>query len=197
MAQKRSLISRLLSPARRGRRAFARDETGAVAIEFAFLGPIFFALIYAILETSIVFLAGQIMDSAVQDASRRVRTDQPEAASGELFRAEICERLYGMFDCAKLKVRVEVIESFSSAAVVTPFDPECDPEADDEDEIETEEDCWTIEEAYDGGAREDYMLVQVFYRWPTIVNLPLVDSATQAHGSRLLSAVRVFENEPF
>jgi hypothetical protein len=102
-----------------------------------------------------------------------------------------------MFDCSKLKIRVEVIESFSSAAVVAPFDPECDPEADDEDEIETEEDCWTIEEAYDGGAREDYMLVQVFYRWPTIVNLPLVDSATQAHGSRLLSAVRVFENEPF
>ncbi len=197
MAQKRSLINRLLSPARRGRRSFARDEKGAVAIEFAILALPFFALIYAILETSIVFLAGQILDSAVQDASRRIRTDQPEAASGELFRAEICERLYGMFDCSKLKVRVEVIETFSAAAVVAPIDPECDPEADDEDEIETEEDCWTIVEAYNGGGRDEIVLVQVFYKWPTIVNLPGIDHTTLADGTRLLSAVRVFMNEPF
>jgi Flp pilus assembly protein TadG len=192
MAQKRSLISRLLSPARRGRRAFARDETGAVAIEFAFLGPIFFALIYAILETSIAFLAGQILDSAVHDASRRIRTDQPEAATAELFRADVCEGLYGMFDCSKLKVRVEVLDNFSSAAVVTPIstDPECDPEED-------EDECWTIEEAYDGGGRNNVVLVQVFYRWPTIVNIPGVDILTLANGSRLLSAVRLFMNEPF
>jgi Flp pilus assembly protein TadG len=193
MARKRSLIGKLLSPARRGRRSFSRDENGAVVIEFAFLAPIFFALVYAILETSITFLAGQILDSAVQDASREVRTGGSEAANVTLFRAEICERLYGMFDCADLKIRVETISTFASATVTTPVnnDPNCD-DPDTPDDYE----CWTITEAYSAGASSSIMLVQVFYRWPTLVNLG-VNLGSLPGGGQLLSAVRVFKNEPF
>ena len=79
MPQRRSLLRRLFAPAiRRRAQAFARDERGATAIEFALLALPFFTLIFAILETSIVFLAGQILDSAVQDASRKIRTGQAQ-----------------------------------------------------------------------------------------------------------------------
>jgi Flp pilus assembly protein TadG len=193
MARKRSLIGQLLSSAHRGRRTFSRDENGAVVIEFAFLAPIFFALVYAILETSITFLAGQILDSAVQDASREIRTGSGDAANVTLFRAEVCERLYGMFDCADLKIRVETISTFASTTVTTPVnnDPNCD-DPDTPDDYE----CWTITEAYSAGAASSIMLVQVFYRWPTLVNLG-VDLGSLPGGGQLLSAVRVFKNEPF
>jgi Flp pilus assembly protein TadG len=193
MARKRSLIGRLGALAREGRRGFPRDDEGAVIIEFGLLAPIFFALIYAILETSVAFLAGQILDSAVQDASRHIRTGQAGAVTATAFRAEICNGLYGIFDCSQLKIRVEEIANFASASVSSPIsnDPDCD------DPDTPEYDCWTVTEAYDNGASSTIVLVQVFYRWPTIVNLHGVNLGTLAGGGRLLSAVRVFKNEPF
>lgn len=192
MAQKRSLIGRLLSREARGKKLFSRDENGAVAIEFALLALPFFTIVYAILETSVVFLAGQILDAATQDAARKIRTGQPEAINTTLFRAEICEGLYGMFDCTKLRINVRTVVSFSSAAVVTsPIDEDCEP---DEEE---DEECWTLAEAYSAGVSSSIMVVQVFYKWPTIVNLPGFNLSTLNGGTRLLSAVRVFRNEPF
>jgi Flp pilus assembly protein TadG len=194
MAQKRSLIGRLLAPTRRGRKLFRRDENGAVAIEFALLAFPFFTLIFAILETSVVFLAGQILDSAVQDASRKIRTGQPEAATAALFNDEICDRLFNMFDCDQLKVKVSVVATFAAATIASPIDPDCEGSIDPDD-------CgWTSEfvaPTYSAGGATDIILVQAYYKWPTIVNLPGFNLATQAGNTRLLSAVRVFRNEPF
>jgi Flp pilus assembly protein TadG len=194
MAPRRSLIGRLLSPARRGRKLFSRDESGATAVEFGLLAFPFFTLVFAILETSVVFLAGQILDSAVQDASRKIRTGQAEAATAALFEDEICDRLFNMFDCDQLKVKVSVVSTFSSATITSPIDPDCDGSTDPDD-------CdWTSEftaPTYDAGSSGSIMLVQAYYKWPTILNLPGFNLATQAGDTRLLSAVRVFRNEPY
>lgn len=190
----RKIARRILRPFI-GRRGLARDEKGAVAIEFAILALPFFTLIFAILETSIVFLAGQILDSAVQDAARQIRTGQAQGAgwNTDTFRQKVCDGLYGMFDCsaAKLKVRVSVVSSFSSATLTPPIDPDCSATS-DEDECD-----WTIAQAFDGGLGSQVVLVQAYYKWPTIVNLPGFNLETQAGGTRLLSAIRVFVNEPF
>lgn len=190
----RNIARRMLQPFI-GRRSLARDEKGAVAIEFALLALPFFILIFAILETSIVFLAGQILDSAVQDASRQIRTGQAQGAEWDVddFREEVCDGLYGMFDCSadKLKVKVSVVSSFSNATLTPPIDPDCSVTS-DEDECD-----WTIAQTFSGGLGSEVVLVQAYYKWPTIVNLPGFNLETQAGGTRLLSAVRVFVNEPF
>jgi len=178
-----------------GPRGLLRDERGAVAAEFSILALPFFTVIYAILETSIVFLAGQILDSAVQDASRKIRTGQAMTASWNVdsFRTAVCDGLYGMFDCSasKLKVKVSVVSSFATATVTNPIDPDCTTTGDPAD-------CdWVLAPSYDAGTGSSIVLVQVYYKWPTIMNLPGFNLATQAGGTRLLSAVRVFRNEPF
>jgi Flp pilus assembly protein TadG len=191
--RRRSWLRRFVSPASRGRKSFVKDENGATAIEFGLLALPFFSLIYAILETSIVFLAGQILDSAVQDASRIVRTGQAQTASWTpaRFREEICDGLYGMFDCDALKIRVSVVSSFATATVMPAVDEACSTSSDPED-------CdWTIVEAYTPGDGSEIVLVQAYYKWPTLLNLPGINLQTQADHSRLLSAVRVFRNEPF
>lgn len=192
-----SWTRRLLSPAIRRSRAFARDDDAAVAVEFAVLALPFFTIIFAILETAIVFLAGQIFETAVQDSSRLIRTGQAQMADYDAaqYRAAICDGLYGMFDCApgseRLKVKVSVVANFAAATVGDPIAAGCTPGG-------AAEDCnWTVSETYQPGVGSSVVLVEAYYKWPTIVNLPWFNLATQAGNNRLLSAVRVFRNEPF
>lgn len=190
MSRKPGLLRRLLAPAIRKGRGFARDEDGVTVIEFAILGLPFFTIILAILETSLVFFAGQILDSGVQDASRLVRTGQAQTSAwdDDDFREALCGRLYGLFDCNQLRIRTSVVGDFTSATVVTPVEvgEDCDDSCD-----------WTLEQDYSPGEASEVVLVQAWYKWPTIVNLPGFNLQTQPDGTRLLGAVRVFRNEPF
>ena len=56
---------------------------------------------------------------------------------------------------------------------------------------------WSIAESYDDGKGSDVIIAQAYYKWPTIIDVPWFNLANQAGGKRLLSAVRVFKNEPF
>lgn len=198
MTKRKSLLRWMLAPALRGGQRFRRDERGVTIVEFGILAVPFFTLIAAILETSLVFFAGQILDSAVQDAVRLIRTGQLQnlpAASNSLsgFRTRVCDSLYNMMNCANVKVKVSVIAGFDSATVSYP--------------IQTGAACpvtngvrtcnWTIAETYDPGAGGDVVLVQAYYKWPTIVRLPGFNLQDQVDGTRLLGSVRVFRNEPF
>ena len=180
---------------RRGR-AFCRDERGATLIEFGFLAIPFFMVIVAILETALIFLAGQILDSAVNDSARLVRTGQAQTLewNGDNFRGAICEGLYGLFDCsnganARLRVSVAVVTDFSTATVGYPLEigDECGEDGCD----------WKISSDYVPGTGADVVLVRAFYKWPTIADFFGFNFATLAGGDRLLGASRVFRNEPF
>ena len=145
---------------------------------------------------NMVFLAGQILDSGVNDSSRLIRTGLATTASGytaDDYRGAICTKLFGLFDCADhAKLRIKVTEigagTFASAAPTAPIDPNCSM---------TGQCDLTITETYEPGVGSSVVLVEAYYKWPTIVNLPMFDLATMPDGTRLLSAVRVFRNEPF
>lgn len=174
------------------RRRFVKDESGTTAIEFGLLGIPFIAILAAILETAYVFLAGQILDTAVQDAARFIRTGQIQGgvwAGGEAakFRTEICKGLYGLFDCSKLHIIVQTVNNFSAATIVSPLPTTCTPAS-----------CnWAIPEQYTPGSGASTILVRVYYKWPTIVNLGGFNLQDTGANSRLLGSVRVFRNEPF
>ncbi len=67
-------------PVRTARR-FARQQDGAAAVEFALVAAPFSALIFAILETALVFFAGQTLETAAS-ASRPADHDRPGADAG-------------------------------------------------------------------------------------------------------------------
>ncbi|RYE39513.1 MAG: pilus assembly protein, partial [Hyphomicrobiales bacterium] len=81
MTKRKSWMRWLLAPALRSAGQFGRDDRGVTIIEFGILALPFFTIIAAILETSLVFFAGQILDSAVQDAGRLIRTGQMQAGT--------------------------------------------------------------------------------------------------------------------
>ena len=181
-----SLIGRsLLAPLMR----FARDDSGVTAIEVGILAGPFFGIIGAILETSMVFLAGQVLDSAVQDASRQIRTGQLQGQSYTLARFEdlICDRLYGLFsDCHALQVRVTPVTNFASATIAPPLSSTCTPNC-----------TWNWPEQFTPGQGSNTMIVQVYYRWPLILPMASFAPNDQPDGTRLLGSVQVFRNEPF
>lgn len=178
---KKHLLARL--------RRLARDETGVTAIEFGLLAVPFFAIVGAILQTSVVFLASQVLESAVHDASRAIRTGQAQGSGMTLqqFRDDVCSRLYGLFpDCAGLHVRVNVVTNFQSATVAPPMPQPCFAPCD-----------WTASESWSTGAGKSVVLVQVYYRYPVVVQLGPLGMSNMADGRRLIGSATVFQNEPF
>jgi Flp pilus assembly protein TadG len=179
-----SLIRRAL----RRRRGFGRDERGATIIEFALLAVPFFSILGAILETSVIFLSTQALDSAVQDASRLVRTGQARGTivSAEDFRKEVCGRLFGLFrNCDGLFIEVQPVGNFASVNISPPIDAAC------------KKDCeWSRDDAYQPGQGSSIMVVQVYYQWPVMLNFGL-GLADLPDSKRLFAAVTVFRNEPF
>ncbi len=190
------ILLRALLPIRRRGRSFTRDDRGATAIEFGLLSIPFFAIVGAIIETSLLFFAGQVLDSAVQDATRLIRTGAATGSGYTVanFRTEICDGLYNLFDCNKLRIRVTTISTFSntsSSRTINPVNTSCTPTT------TPVNDCWNVTESYSAGGTSSIVLVEVFYKWRIMINLGGLNLANQPGGTRLLAAVRVFRNEPF
>lgn len=168
-------------------KAALRDTRGATAIEFALLAFPFFGLIAAIIQTSLVFLASQVLESALIDASRQVRIGEAQKLSREDLKTHICNELYGLLgDCSGMHLRVEAIGSFSAASVHIPLDPTCTKSRD-----------WTVPESWSPGDSSDVVMVQAYFRYPLPIPLGPLSMANLADGSRLIGATYVFKNEPF
>ena len=188
MAQRPTFLRRLISPAVSRGHAFARDDRGVTAIEFGILALPFFTLIAATLETTLVFLAGQVLDSAVEDASRMIKTGQMQSPANDMadFRDYLCDYTFNLFDCSKIRIQVREITNFSSTSLgsspTTCTTNTCD---------------LTMAEDYDPGSNRDVIQVRAYYRWPLMVNLPYFNMKNQPDSYRLLGATRVFRNEPF
>jgi Flp pilus assembly protein TadG len=166
-------------------RLFSRDKKGVTTIEFAVLALPFFALIAAILETSLVFMASNIFESALHDTARLIRTGQAheEDYDIEKFRASMCSRTFGMFDCSAIKINVREVASFSVANIVDPIDPDTNE--------------WTLTEGFNAGQRRTIMVAEAYYKWDTMFNIMGFNLATMSDNTLLMGSAQVFRNEPF
>ncbi len=121
-----NLLAFLPTPARLG-----RARSGAVIVEFAIVGPIFFVILFMAFDTAYgAFLQG-VLDTAVQSTAREIQVGQtaPVAANGSipasgastgagLQSQYVCPNALGLLNCNNLYVRVESIDQ--SAATQCP-----------------------------------------------------------------------------
>lgn len=166
-------------------RRFAKKEDGAAAVEFAMVAAPFLALIFAILETAIVFFAGQVLETATADSARLIMTGQAQKGglSQEQFKTEVCKRVLGLFDCdGGIKVDVRTYSSFASANTSKPIDANGNV---------------TFTPAYQPGAPGDIVVVRMLYEWPVYASLLGLNLSDLAGGKRLLMATAAFRNEPY
>lgn len=168
---------------------FMRRQEGAAAVEFGFVALPFFALMFAILETALVFFAGQSLEAAVSEAARQVMTGQVQNAGysqADYKKNVVCAYLasgVSMFDCTnKVFVNVQTYASFGAASSTTP--PVTNGNLD------------SAKLKYDTGQPGDIVVVQLYYQWPIYVSL-LGNNLANVGGDRLLVATSVFRNEPY
>lgn len=187
MPRARHSMNRLLSPALELVRDFARDERGVTAIEFGVLALPFFTIILAIIQTATMFLASQVLDSAVEDAARRVRTGEAAGYSLADFRNYMCGYTFNLIDCSAIQIKSEVISDFGSVSL-NPTVQTCSSST-----------CtWsTTWQGFDPGTGRSIIQVSAYYRYPLIVVLPYFNLKNQPDNYRLISAIRVFRNEPY
>ena len=81
---------------------FRGNQRGSAAVEFALVAPLFFALLFAIIETGLVFFASQSLETALQDSARAIMTGQAQISNltKQSFKANIvCKYAGSLFDC--------------------------------------------------------------------------------------------------
>jgi Flp pilus assembly protein TadG len=161
----------------------ARD--GAAAVEFGLVAAPFLALVFAIIETAIVFFAGQALETAVADSSRLIMTGQAQSQSFDAaaFKNAVCAKIYGLFDCQNgVSVDVRTFSSFSSVTMPSPVDANGN---------------FQNSFSYQPGGPGDIVVVRLFYQYTVYVSLLGFNLSNVNGGKRLLAATAAFRNEPY
>jgi len=90
---------------------FRRSDGGATAVEFAIIAPVFFAMIFSLLELGLVFLRIASLDNALSASARLVYTGQ--TPSQIQLEDAICDRVLFMSNCREnITVEVSVVSDF-------------------------------------------------------------------------------------
>ena len=183
---KQKLFDPLRLKAPRLVRRFVRHKDGATAVEFAFVVVPFLMLMFAIMETALVFFAGQTLETAAADSGRLILTGQAQSKKFDAakFKAEVCARVYGLFDCeGGLIVDVRTYDSFASI--------------DDNSKLIDADKKLTLTPTYAPGGPGDIVIVRLAYQWPVHLSFFGFDLSDLTGDKRLLLATSAFRNEPF
>jgi len=165
---------------------FARGNDGAAAVEFAMVAAPFLALMFAIMETALVFFASQTMETAVADSARLIMTGQAQTQSfsAAQFKTQVCNRIGGLFDCAGgLQVDVKTYTGFGSINNAKPLDANGNLQS--------------SSFGYQPGGPGQIVVVRLMYQWPVYASLLGFNLSDMAGSKRLIMATAAFRNEPY
>lgn len=182
------------------RSRFCKDDRGATAIEFAFVGGPFLFLLLATFETGLVFVTEYSLQKATTTTSRLIRTGQVQndGTSKANFKTQLCNAAPTYFDCKKIIVNVETRTDFPDTANRTQAK---DGSGNLLSDLQTSP-------AWQPGNPGDIVIVETFYEWNLFT--PGINKLLDLHGStvrpaflanhgdkkRLITGVAVFRNEP-
>ena len=186
----RFLLRRFLSSKRSG-------SAGAVAIEYALIAPMFFYLLFGILEVSSVLFTAAVVDGAAQSAARLIRTGEAQTSgdSEATFLAEMCSSLTNVYSCDNITTDVTTFASFSSVSIpAIKINGNGDLVYDDGDNDDDNDVLYTA--SYTPGGAGDISVVQVLYTWDFVT--PLIGELMGgSDGQMSLYTTVVFRNEPY
>jgi Flp pilus assembly protein TadG len=181
-------------------RRFRRNRGGSAAVEFALVAPVFFALLFAIIETAIVFFASQVLETITQNSARVLMTGQaqtglvatcadpvsgaPLACTQTTFKTYVCNQIPALFTCANIFVDVQSYPTSLFGSVVI------------NSQIDAANNFITAMN-YNPGTAGQIVVVRLFYQWPLFVTGLGYNISNLAGSKRLLVATAAFQNEPF
>jgi Flp pilus assembly protein TadG len=169
-------------------RRFRRNRRGSAAVEFALVAPLFFALLFAIIEAAIVFFAGQVLEQGTAESARLMMTHQAQDSgmTEAEFKTNLCNRIKVLFNCngnpASITVDVKV---FTPGTAITITDP-----------IVSGNLSGTFTYQLPPSGSPNTVVVRAFYKWPLFVTGLGFNLANLSGSQRLLAATAAFHVEP-
>jgi len=164
---------------------FRRAKRGATAVEFAMIAMPFFLLLYAVIDTSLVYFATTTLENGLAAASRQIKTGQAQAANmtAQQFRTLVCNEVSMLLKCdAHLAIDVRKFTSFGGVNLPAALDGNGN---------------LTGNFQFNTGGAGDIIVVRAFYAWPMLTPNFGDTMTNMAGNSRLLTAAAAFKNEPF
>jgi Flp pilus assembly protein TadG len=177
-----------------GQRRFLANEEGAGAVDFALVLLPFLAVMMVIIESAIVLLAGQVLQTSATNGARLILTGQAQTGnySAAQFKSAICANLTVMFNCAN-NLYIDV-RNYPISAIVPPPSP-----------TNADGTLNSASYGFSPGNPGDIVIVRLIYQWPVIAAkigfcntataCGLVNSTT--NGANTLVATVAFRNEPY
>lgn len=89
-------------------RRFVKCRRGATAVEFALIMPVFMYLLMGTIEMAHMLYTTTIVENAIIESSRRVRTGQADGTGNALsdFTTTLCNRVSNYYSCGQITVDV-------------------------------------------------------------------------------------------
>lgn len=167
---------------------FRRNRRGSAAVEFALIAPVFFCTLFAILETAIVFFAGQLLEQGTQDSARLMLTHQAQdtGMTETAFKTDLCNRIKVLFNCNGALANITVdVKVFTPGTAITITDP-----------IVSGSLTGPFAYSLPPSGSPNTVVVRAFYEWPLFVTQLGYSISNLNGGKRLLAATAAFHVEP-
>lgn len=189
----------LKRPKNRLLKRFGRDKTGATAVEFAILGLPFAALLFGIIEISVVFILTTNTEHALSEVSRDIRTGEFQGSSGDAaqLKTDICAAMSGLGNCSKLRVDVVKAATGKFTELSLPESPP--PCTGTPAEIQACQDALPVlpADTYAVTNGEDVVIVRVQYVHQLTIPSTITGLSNGTGNTRIITATTAFRNEPF
>jgi Flp pilus assembly protein TadG len=171
---------------RDGPRRFLRHQSGGAAVDFALVLLPFLVVLMTVIESAVVLLAGQVLQTSATNAGRLILTGQAQNANytAAQFKSTVCANLTVMFNCANnLYVDVESFSTFSTISLTNATNAN-----------------GTLNTGgfgYSPGNPGDIVVVRLIYQWPIIAAGLVAGLVNSANNTNTLIATVAFRNEPY
>lgn len=165
---------------------FQADRSGSTAVEFSLLAIPFFALMFAIIESSLSFTAQQILANVTDDIARDIRTGRFK--QGDVRQGTVADRICDRLDvlvsdgCPELEIDLRPYARFADVPTTIPL---------------RNNDINTTGFIVQSGPSLSINSIRVFYRWPIIADMVRSKLSNLKDGKTLLFATATWRNEPF
>jgi Flp pilus assembly protein TadG len=169
---------------------FKSSDSGMPAIEFAFVAPVFFLLLFVMIESGIMFFVEYTIQASVNEAARTVRTGQAQAGgyTAAIFKSKICKTVNILVDCnAGLNVYVASEANFATLKANLPTFDKVGPKVDGTPNTPS----------FSCGGPEKTTAVVATYDWTISASFAMSHMVNFGTNKRRLVGFAMFQNEPF
>ena len=162
-----------------GRHSLLRVRTGAGALEFALTAPVFFLMIGMVMENGLILFQQSILDNAVADASRMIRTGSLQMSGGDVttFSTQVCNDISALIPCANLTYNVQSAATFAAISTT----------------VNSNGHGFLTGTSFTPGGPGQDVFVQV--AWDRPYYIPWVGNAVNPGGTTMMISTAAFTNE--